>query len=161
MPAVSVVVKANRDYKRAQAKLDRIARRKLEAAITKGLRASTKDVRRKLKEAPLDALPKRGGLNRWVARTPTVRYRNVGNHQGVSIKITRRGHDLYALERGRLRHPVFYGDKARAQDRKRVWVNQSVPSGWWKRKKKAVEPEALRAIEKTISQAITSEWRKP
>ena len=161
MPVGLVIKDVRRDIKRAQAKLDRIARNKMQAELNKALRTATKDTRKVLKQAPLKALPKGGGLNKWAARTPTIRIHLEGRAQGVHIKMSRRGHDLHAMNRGRLRRPVFYGDVAKAQGRKKVWVNQSVPAGWWEA---ATHTEGKRIVDQVadvLGPAIEGEWRKP
>lgn len=159
--ALKVAIKAGKDVQRTRRKLDRIATNKMQASLNKALRAATKETRKELKQAPLNALPKGGGLNKWAARTPTIRIQIKGRTQGVSIRLKRTGHDMAALNRGRLRHPVFYGDVARAQGRKRAWVTQPVPARWWDAAKAAQGPQIIDEVTATLKAAISKEWRTP
>lgn len=151
--ASGFTITAMKDVQRAHAKIDRLAQNKMQAALNKSLRAATKDTRKALKQAPVDALPKRGGLNKWAARTPTVRIHIRGREQGVHIKMTKRGHDLRALNRGRARHPVFGNRK--------VWVTQTVQSGWWDAATNKEGPRIVNEVMDTLSAAIEKEWRTP
>lgn len=155
MPAPTAppfIIKEIKGLKKATAKMDRIAQNKMQAAINKSLRHATKATRTELKKAPLMALPKKNGLNKWAARTPTVRIKLQGRATGVTIKMQRTGHDLKALNRGRARHPVFGNRK--------VWVTQQVRSGWWDAATKKDGPRIVREVEKGIFDAIQGEWDK-
>ena len=166
MPVRLSVIDVHKDIKRAQAKLDRIARNKMQAELNKALRTATKDTRKVLKQAPLNALPRGGGgsktpLNKWAARMPTIRIHLEGRTQGVHIRMSRRGHDLRSMNRGRLRRPVFYGAEAKAAGRKKVWVNQTVPSGWWEAATKKEGNHIVDQVTHVLGPAIEGEWRKP
>lgn len=90
-----------------------------------GIQRATKPLKAAAKDAARAQLPKRGGLNEFVAGSKlATRSRGGGRTPGVRITATKTGgHDLRAIDNGRLRHPVF-GNRA-------AWVTQSVKPGWF------------------------------
>lgn len=71
-----------------------------------------------------EGLPKRGGLNEYVASSKfAVRTRTTGQSVGVRIVGAKGKHDLDAMDRGQLRHMV-HGHRDR-------WVDQQITPGWW------------------------------
>ncbi len=91
------------------AKLRRFAERK---EVIKQLRSEIKRpvpvVVRRVRQAATTQLPHGGGLNKWTAAARMASTVKVG---GSSIKVTIRGsksgHDLKAIDKGRARHPTF------------------------------------------------------
>jgi PhoPQ-activated pathogenicity-related protein len=83
----------------------------------------TKPTRLKVKASALSELPQRGGLNKWVARTPSANTDFRDKSAGVRIQMQKKGHDIASLNRGRLRHPVF-GHRS-------TWVQQSIAPGFF------------------------------
>jgi len=97
----------------------------LKKELGKGLRRAVKPMRDTFKAGALGFLPFRGGLAEEVAdgmRFKT-KIRTGGKSVGVRIVASLPGHDLSAMNRGRLRHPV-YGNR-------RNWVNQQIRPNWW------------------------------
>lgn len=71
-------------------------------------------IRAAFKAHAMSVLPKRGGLNAWVAESRmTFRPRS----SGVTVRVSKAGHDLAGLDRGLVIHP-FYGHGP--------WFNQAV-----------------------------------
>lgn len=94
----------------------------LRKELMRGIQRSARPLRAAVKEAALRELPSGGGLNRFVADSKvSVRTRS-GRNAGIRLVGTKSGHDLKAIDRGKVRHPVFG---------KSVWVDQSVDPGWW------------------------------
>ena len=79
-------------------------------------------------------LPKRGGLNEWVAGGRyTVSVLTGPRTAGVAIRGTKSGHDLRTIDRtGRVRHPV-YGNRS-------AWATTQVQPGYFTRPLKAMHP---------------------
>lgn len=99
--------------------------------LRREINASTKDERRAIRDAIRGSqLPQRGGLAAWVARTPSMSTKVERDRASIKLKLQRRGHDLEAINRGRLRRLVFGHHP---------WVTQEVSAHWWER---AVEPRA-------------------
>lgn len=119
------------DLKKAAAELHKAGRKELQSQIRKSVTESTKPFRRKVKQAALDALPAKGGLNRWAAVTPTAKTEFRGSEVSMRIQMRKGKHDLESLDKGKARHPVF-GNRG-------AWVTQSVRAGWFT---KTVESES-------------------
>ena len=110
--------------------MDRVAKT-LKAAGTKEMRTrlrkimatETKPLRQKIKQSAKDTLPSKGGLNKWAAVTPAQNTDFREKSAGVRIRMTKKGHDLAALNRGRLRHPLFGNRK--------FWYQQSIAEGFF------------------------------
>lgn len=91
----------------------------LQKELFKGITRATKPIKAAAKTAAIAELPRGGGLNREFAKaTYSTRSRTRGRNVGVRIVGKRKGHDIYAVDRGRLRHPVF-GNRS-------VWVTQLI-----------------------------------
>lgn len=130
------------------------------AHATKAL--GEKDLRRKLlvsmqrAASPLKAaaaasalarLPKAGGLNTRVASARfRVQTRTSPRTAGVRI-VASNDLDLGAMDRGRVRHPVFGNRQA--------WVNQRVPSGWFTDPMRAGTPAVRASIERVLDDVAT------
>jgi hypothetical protein len=111
-----------------------------------------------VKQAAQDQLPRKGGLNQWVAdgtfKTSVI---FTGTYTGVRIlavakKSSRSGTTDFGTDRGEVRHPVFgHADR---------WVGQKLPrSGWFSTTLEQRAPEvavpAIRAALEATAAAIT------
>jgi hypothetical protein len=79
------------------------------------------------KESAREHLPKRGGLNVWVADGSKIAVRNrisATNTVGMRIVATKGNHDLEDMDTGSIKHPVF-------GNRKVTWPTQDVYQGWF------------------------------
>lgn len=99
-------------------------------ALRKEIRQPLPAVRKAIKRAALDTLPRRGGLGVWVAKTRiTTTIKLSGRSAGVKLKggrsSTRGRSDIKAIDRGRVRAPSW-GRRTRAS-----WHTQSVPAGYF------------------------------
>jgi hypothetical protein len=90
--------------------------RELRKAMLKAARDATNTVKPEMHKAALSDLPKRGGLNAWMESGMKVTTRTITRVRGTESTITiRRPNpraksgqaDVSAINRGRLRHPVF------------------------------------------------------
>lgn len=102
---------------------------------------ATKPLVKAAKESALTELPRGGGLNEWVAGGRfSTSLRMSGRNPGVSIRAARKGHDYRAIDRGRLRHPVF--------GNRQVWVTQLIKPGFFteRMKKEAKSMQVRREI---------------
>lgn len=113
-------------------KLERLSKALRDAAdkdlkkeLGKGVRRAVRPMRETFKAGALGFLPFRGGLAEEVADGMRFRtkIRTGGSSVGVRVVAALPGHDLAAMNRGRLAHPV-YGNR-------RVWVNQQIRPDWW------------------------------
>lgn len=96
-----------------------------------------------------ETLPKRGGLAAFVAGSRfDTGVRVVGQDVVLRLTATNGRHDLQAMNRGRLRHPV-YGNR-------KVWVNQRCAPHWFDRYEPLGEAAArallVRAADKIANQ---------
>jgi len=113
------------DMEKASRALKAAGTKEMRKAIRKAMSEETKPTRAKIRQSAIDNLPRAGGLNRWTARTPSVNTDFRERSAGVRISMKKKGHDLAALNRGRLRHPVFGNRK--------VWVQQAIEPGFFTR----------------------------
>ena len=80
----------------------------LRKKLLRGIREQAKPAVKDVKATALATLPSSGGLNKFVAKSSIgVRTRTSGEGAGVRIVAKKAGHDIYNLNRGRLRHPLF------------------------------------------------------
>ncbi len=94
------------------------------------MRKPLPEVRKKIKASALNTLPRRGGLNKWAARTRITAKITV---TGRAVKVRVRGarnslggeSDINAIDRGRVRHPSW-GRRGRGQ-----WHVQRVTAGFF------------------------------
>jgi hypothetical protein len=111
--------------------LGRLARRlkedgnkELRKKLMAGIQRATRPLREEIKVAARRQLPRSGGLNEFVASGKfSTKTRSGGRKVGVRITGVKSGHDIRAIDRGRLRHPVW-GNRRR-------WVNQRVRPGFF------------------------------
>lgn len=93
--------------------------KELRREMARGINRATKPLKIAARAAVLAEYPKRGGLNEFVAKSRfTTRTRGGGKNPGVRIVVNKAGHDIRALDRGRLRHPL-YGNR-------RFWYTQQI-----------------------------------
>lgn len=116
----------------------------LRRELLQAVRTTAAPLKREVQQAARDQLPAGGGLNEFVASAKIgVRTRTTGRSIGVKLQGAKSGHDLEAIDRGRVRHPV-YGNR-------RAWVNQSVSPGWWSKTLERSAPKFRLAIVKAMN----------
>ena len=132
------------------AKLDAVARRlketdnrALRKELYRGIARAGKPLKAAVRKGALEALPKRGGLNAFVAKSRTNLKPLAGKGDAV-VRLTtaKKGSDLRAINRGRLRHPVFGNRK--------VWVTQTVPARWFEKSVESQVDEVRKEVVKVI-----------
>jgi hypothetical protein len=97
--------------------------KELRKELLRGIQKAGKPLKAAAKEAALDGLPSSGGLNAYVAAGQfAVRTRSGGRNPGIRLVGKKKGHDIRATDKGRLRHPVWGHD---------WWVTQDIKPGWW------------------------------
>lgn len=122
--------------------LKRVANKDLQKELRAGLKAAVKPALRDAADSARATLPSRGGEAALVASTKfTISVRAVGRHAGVRVK-ARDKRDVEAINRGRLRHPV-YGNRNR-------WVTQNVQAGWFDRPMDAAGPHVVKELNAVI-----------
>jgi hypothetical protein len=91
----------------------------LQKTVRASIRTSAKPLGKFVAVSAGRALPRRGGVGYKVAGAAVTVCGNVGSG-GISakLKLRAKGYDLPAMDRGRLRHPVF--------GNRHVWVTQLV-----------------------------------
>lgn len=130
---------------------DKAVRRELYA----GLQRATKPMRANAKRAAATRLPQRGGLAAEVARSRfSARIKTANRNTRLRIEVSsRKGADLdlRALDRGRIRHPVF--------GRRGAWVTQEITpeiiSGSLANDAPIAQREALAALDRVARQMGT------
>lgn len=114
--------------------------------MAREIRAAGPPIRAEIRRSALATLPKRGGLNRWVAASRvTVRVRRGASSAGVTVvggRNSSRGRsDLKRIDAGRVRAPLW-GDR-------RYWHLQSVRPGFFR-----VSDEGVTAFRDAVVRAV-------
>lgn len=110
----------------------------IQNALRKEVREITKRTRQNIKRSALQNLPSKGGLNRWAASMPGATTNLRGRATSVRISMKKSGHDIAALNRGRLRHPLF--------GNRRSWHGQDIEPGFFTDVIEGEAPELRRQI---------------
>lgn len=95
---------------------------KIQRRMNKGIRTAVKPTIEEIKGPEgMGRLP--SGLEAWMQDTKfTTRIRAHGTTAGVRVVATKSGHDVFRIDKGTARHPVFG---------RGPWVNQPVPAGFF------------------------------
>ena len=109
----------------------------LRKELLRGIQQATKPIKQSIKPAALRELPKRGGLNQVIAGSKVGVRTRTGKNPAVVVVTKHVKHDVRALDRGILRHPVFGRDE---------WVTQRIPPDWWTNEMRRQEPQAARDV---------------
>lgn len=129
------------------ARLEKLGRGDLRKQLRKELAASSKPARMKVRDMEKDYLP--SGMDKKYTKIPTQTL-NVSK-TGVSMvwKQRRTNSDLKALDRGRLRHPLFGNRK--------FWYEQSIPAGMWSKSIDKVAPGVIRDTGEALDNYVKRE----
>lgn len=118
-------------------------RTEMRKELNAGLRKAAKPLIAKTRAEALRRLPQGGGLAGQVAKEPQrVQVRTGAKTAGVRVVVGNKGGGARAANKGVIRHPVF-GNRG-------VWVNQSVPAGWFDEPIKAEVPAIRRELEQVL-----------
>lgn len=142
--AVDVRVEGADKLRELSQALKKAGLKDLRSELFRSINRTVKPLRQTAKGTPTDrpGLPRSGGLAQTVAsglRRGVRTRRRTGRNPGISIVGSASGHDLSAMNRGRLRHPLF-GNRA-------YWYTQTVTPGFWD---KPLEREAPKVREELI-----------
>lgn len=114
--------------------------------LLKEIRAEGPAIRTKVRASARESMPKRGGLNDWLAGVRvSMATSTTGNRVGVRVKGAKGKHDIKAINRGRLRHPV-YGHRDR-------WKTQSIEPGFFDKPIAAMAPELRASVRAAMDAA--------
>lgn len=122
--------------------------RGLKLELNRALRRASLPLTRAARAGARDTLPRKGGLAAEVAGGRfSVQIRTTGKQVGLRF-VAKSQHDIAAMDRGRLRHPVF-GHRDR-------WVTQRIRPHWFdvpvERAAEHVRPLLLEAMDKVAKQ---------
>jgi hypothetical protein len=121
--AVDLVVHGGEQLEKVARRLKEIGDKELRKELFSGIQRAAKPMKLAAQQAARSKLPRRGGLNEWVASSKfTVSVRS-GKFPAARVTGKKSGHDLAALNRGRLRHPL-YGDRGH-------WYTQQIDANWF------------------------------
>lgn len=120
-------IRGAEDFYALSKALKAAGRLELRRELNAEMRKAAKPLIAKTRAAALEKLPHRGGLAAQVAKEPQrVQVRTGQATAGVRIVVGRKKGGAQSANKGVIRHPVF----ARG-GKEKVWVNQTVPSGWF------------------------------
>ena len=133
-----VSIRGAEDLAKAAKQIKEMGDKTLRRELTRAIREASKPAQAAIRASALEELPKRGGLAAKVASSRvTTKIRTSARTAGVRIQATNL-HDIAAMNRGRLRHPVF--------GNKNVWVNQKIKPGWFTDPANATRPVAQQRV---------------
>lgn len=118
-------------------------RKEVVKALRKELRRPVPKARQAIRGAALRMLPRRGGLNAWVAASRVTAQVRLGSARsaGITLRGGRNSQggrsDIKAIDRGRVRAPAW-GNRS-------AWHSQTVPEGYFT---------------KTVSEDLAPAWRE-
>lgn len=147
-----VIRQVRGDWAKASAELTKAGRKEFRATLRKIITTETKPARIELREATRAALPKKGGLSRWAGKMPALSVHESGPNIGASIKLGKKGHDFEALNRGRVRHPLFGNRKH--------WYMEGIEAGWWDAARSRLEPQVQANVREALKKYIDDVARK-
>lgn len=106
-------------------------RKEVTKQLRKEIRVPVPAIRKAVRQRAMTTLPRRGGLNVWVAKARVVADTKLsGRGAGIRLKGTRKSRndksDLRAINAGRVRAPSW-GRRSRSGD----WHNQQVTPGFF------------------------------
>lgn len=127
-------------------KLHKAAHGEAFRGVRKAMVRETLDLRKRIRGAALGTLPHKGGLNKWAAVMPTLIARDYHNGVTVTIRMQRGHHDFKALDKGRIRHPLF-GKRGKGD-----WFTQTFPSGFFTNETERLRPQIQHAVEEAVHQ---------
>jgi hypothetical protein len=119
---VTVTTSGSKELAQLAAALKAFDRNDLRKELLRGLREGAKPMVPAARGAAAAALPKRGGLAADVAGARWATRNSLGANASVKLIGAWSGHDMAALDSGRLRHPTFGH---------RPWKDQAIPAGWF------------------------------
>lgn len=131
--------------------------RDLRRELYRGLNRAMKPLTTAVRQSALDVLPHRGGLGAEIAKSKMRTQRRTGAKSvGVKLIVTGpalgsggRGRDIAAIDRGRVRHPLF--------DHRSHWYMQAVTPGWFSKPTDSSKPmvqESLLLAMKDVADKI-------
>jgi hypothetical protein len=126
----------------------------LRAQLLAGIRIAAKPAVEATKQAARDSLPKKGGLNNYVADTQiTTATRLTGPRVGVRIGVKRGNHKAYGANKGTIRHPVFgHADR---------WVDQELHvRGWFDKTLEGQKPQVTAKVQAAMEAVAIEATRR-
>ena len=137
------------DLRRLGQALKELGDKEIRKETLRALKAPAKRLGEDARDRAGTVLP--GGLGEYIAGTRvTVQARMSGQNASIRVRGVRRKQgglvDLDAIDRGRLRHPLF-GDR-------RHWYTQQVQPGWWTKAMEAGAPAVRAELARVIGDAI-------
>lgn len=127
--------------------------------LRRELNAGTKDTRRQIRDRIRSELPHAGGLDRWAGTMPSMSTHIERDRASVKLRLSKRGHDLAAMNRtGLVRHPLF-GNRKR-------WYETRIPSHWFETAVQSTDTDALRrrvfeAVEHAVTESVMRHGATP
>lgn len=145
MAGADVTVTGQQDLQRVSAALKAAGNGQLRRELLRGIRTTVRPLIPQIEASALATLPRRGGLAQLIADSQfTVRTRLSGT---TSVRLTARNpHEIAAMDRGRLRHPVFLRAEGESPRKRQPWVNQRIPAEWFSRPTEDSAPRIRTAV---------------
>jgi len=140
------------DLNKVSKALKAAATKEMRTALRKIMAEETKPTRKKIKQSAIDNLPSTGKLNKWTASMPSQNTDFREKSAGVRIRMSKKGHDIAALNRGRLRHPLFGNRKH--------WYTQTIAEGFFTKPIEEDEADLKQRIQAAVEKYMNDLERK-
>jgi len=142
---ITVTTRGTEKLGRLAAAIRQAGDRDLQKELAKGLRRAIRPMQKEFRRGALGFLPYRGGLAEEVSASMRFSSKvSLGRNPSVRIIASLPGHDLAAMERGRLRHPV-HGNR-------KNWVRQNIRPNWFSDTGTLAAQDAYDELEKAMDE---------
>jgi hypothetical protein len=157
---VTAVSADTRDLKKLKVALS-VLDKQSKRAVGRSLSGAVAPVRDEFK-TQTGALPSRGGLSRYVAKSRFAVVKRLGGSRptlSIRVRRTKRGGavDLTKINEGRLRHPVHANPRKTRKEW--TWVDQRIKAGMWDNTLERAVPGIEDGLRDAVREAIEATIR--
>jgi hypothetical protein len=125
----------------------------LQREFNKQVAASMKTLRKHdIPASALATLPKKNGVNALVAKSSYRLSKSTSLRRYGLRLLAKNQYDLYRIDKGILRHPVF--KRKGEESRNAVWVEQRVPPGWFSKPCNHAAPQIRIDVQEAMTHII-------
>ena len=146
MPGITITPADAEQLKRIAAMFRETGDKEIRNAFTRTLRQSTQDAANHVRSDIADTLPKKGGLNHFIAAPIKIDTDFREGRENIRFRLGRHGHDFRSLDRGLLRHPLFGNTNH--------WYSQHIPARWWEQYMTLHGDQVIQAIQMALASSI-------
>lgn len=137
------------DFKKVYESLDKVGQGMLRKQLRRELGAASKKARMRVRDSEREFFP--AAMRKKYARVPVQAIGTTGHNISLKWRQRLKGTDYQALNRGRLRHPLFGNRK--------FWYNQPIPAGFFTDSVEKEMPQMRSELVENLTNIIEREFR--